>query len=113
MKTGKAVGKGVAPIPEGYHTITSSLAVRGGEKAIEFYKKAFGAEELGRMYDLDGQMIVHAELRIGDSRIFLSEESPAFGTRSPESLGGTAATFYLYVEDADAVFRKPLPPARK
>jgi len=106
MKAGKKVERGVSPIPEGYHTITSCFTVRGGEKAIEFYKKAFEAEELGRMYGPDGKTIVHAELRIGDSRLFLSDEVPAFGNRSPESLGGTGSSVYLYVEDADAVFRK-------
>jgi len=106
MKAGKKLERGVSPIPEGYHTITSCFTVRGSEKAIEFYKKAFGAEELGRMYGPDGKTIVHAELRIGDSRLFLSDEVPAFGNRSPESLGGTGSSSYLYVEDADAVFRK-------
>ena len=66
MEAGKKVARGVAPIPEGYHTITSNLTVRGGEKAIEFYKKAFGAEELGRMHGPDGKTIAYAELRIGD-----------------------------------------------
>ncbi len=106
MEAGKKLATGVSPIPEGYHSITSCCTVRGGEKAIEFYKKAFGAEELGRMYGPDGTTIVHAELRIGDSRLFLSDEVPAFGNRSPESLGGTGSSMYLYVEDADAVFRK-------
>lgn len=106
MQAGKKVESGVAPIPEGYHTITSNLTVRGGEKAIDFYKKVFGAEELGRMYGPDGKTIVHAELKIGDSRFFLTDEFPAFGNRSPESLGGTGSSLYLYVEDADAVFRK-------
>ena len=108
MEVGKKFATGVSPIPEGYHAITSCLTVRGGEKAIEFYKKAFGAEELGRMYGPDGKTIVHAELQIGDSRLFLSDEVPAFGNRSPESLGGTGSGVYLYVEDADAVYRKAL-----
>lgn len=106
MEAGRKAAKAVSPIPEGYNTITSNLVVRGGEKAIEFYEKAFGAEEIGRMYAPDGKSIVHAELRIGDSRFFLSDEFPAFGNRSPESLGGTGTSLYLYVEDADAVFRK-------
>ena len=106
MKAAKKTAGTVAPIPEGYHTITSYLTVRGGEKAIEFYKKAFGAEEIGRMYGPDGKTITHAELRIGDSRLFLGDEIPAFGNRSPESLGGCGCSLYLYVEDADAVFKR-------
>jgi PhnB protein len=106
MKAGKKAERGVSPIPEGYHTITSNLVVRGGEKAIEFYKKAFGAEEIGRMYAPDGKTIAHAELAIGDSRLFVTDEFPAFGNRSPESLGGNSSSLYLYVEDADAAFRK-------
>ncbi|HJX15538.1 MAG TPA: VOC family protein [Candidatus Deferrimicrobiaceae bacterium] len=106
MKSSKKAAAGISPIPEGYHTITSYLTVRGGEKAIEFYKKAFGAEEIGRLHAPDGKTIVHAELKIGDSRLFLGDEFPAFGNRSPESLGGNGSSLYLYVEDADAVFRK-------
>lgn len=106
MKPGKKLESEVSPIPEGYHTITSNLVVRGGEKAIEFYKKAFGAEEIGRMYTPDGKTIAHAELKIGDSHIFLTDEFPAFGNRSPESLGGNGSSLYLYVEDADAAFRR-------
>lgn len=106
MEARKKAAKGVAPIPEGYHTITSYLVVRGAGKAIEFYKKAFGAEELFRLHGPDGKSIIHGELRIGDSRIFLTDENPAFGNRSPESLGGNGSSLYLYVEDADAVYRK-------
>src|SRR4030067_1299064 len=106
MKSSKKAAARISPIPEGYHTITSYLTVGGGEKAIEFYKKAFGAEEMGRLHAPAGKTIVHAELKIGDSRLFLGDEFPAFGNRSPESLGGNGSSLYLYVEDADAVFRK-------
>jgi uncharacterized glyoxalase superfamily protein PhnB len=106
MEPGRKLEKGVSPIPAGYHTITTNLTVRGGDKAIEFYRKAFGAKEIGRMHAPDGKTIVHAELEIGDSRIFVTDENPAFGNRSPESLGGAGSSLYLYVEDADALFRK-------
>ena len=106
MKEARKVGRGVQPIPEGYHTITPTLAVGNAAGAIEFYKRAFGAEELGRMNGLDGESVVHAELRIGDSRFFLCEDGPESGPRSPESLGGSSCSFYLYVEDVDKSFKK-------
>ncbi len=93
-------------IPEGYHTLTPYLVVRGASQAIEFYKRAFGAEELMRMPGPDGKSIMHADLRIGDSRIFLSDEFPDMGCRSPQSLGGTASSLHLYVEDVDAAFKR-------
>lgn len=96
----------VDPIPKGYHTITPSLTVRGAEKAIEFYKRAFGAEEFFRMPTPDGKGLMHAELKIGDSRLFLMDECPDGGCRSPQSLGGTAVALHLYVSDADALFKR-------
>jgi PhnB protein len=106
MKPARKAARGVEPIPQGYHSITPYFAVRGAGRAIDFYKKAFGAEELGRMPGPDGKSIVHAELKIGDSRFFVHDESPETGSRSPEALGGTPSGIYLYVEDADEVFRK-------
>lgn len=106
MKAAKKAAGRVQPIPEGYHTVTPHLTVRDAAGAIEFYKRAFGAEELGRMTAPDGESILHAELRIGDSRVFLCDENPEMGLRSPTSLGGASCGFYLYVEDADAAFRK-------
>jgi catechol 2,3-dioxygenase-like lactoylglutathione lyase family enzyme len=88
------------PIPKGFHTVTPYLVVRNAAQAIEFYKKALGAEELMRMATPNGK-IGHAELKIGDSIIFLTDESPEMGTKSPQTLGGTAASLYLYVEDVD------------
>lgn len=95
------------PVPEGYHTITPYLVVKGAEEAIDFYKQAFGAEELCRMPfpGKDGQMKVgHAELKIGDSPLFLTEESPDHGSLSPLSIGGTGVSIHLYVDDVDALF---------
>jgi len=93
----------VQPIPEGYHTATPYLIVSGAARAIEFYKKAFGATELFRMAQPDGR-IGHAEIKIGNSPIMLADEFPEMGARSPQSLGGSAVSILLYVEDVDALF---------
>jgi PhnB protein len=94
------------PVPKGFHTVTPSLIVRGAADAIEFYKKALGAEELMRMTGPDGK-IGHAELKIGDSVIFISDEFPNMGVaRSPETLGGCTGTLNLYVPDVDATFKQ-------
>jgi PhnB protein len=92
-------------IPQEFHTVTPSLTVRSAAQAIEFYKKALGAEERMRMASPDGK-IMHAELKIGDSIIFLNDESPEMGCRSPQSLGGTAGSLYLYVKDVDKAFQQ-------
>lgn len=95
----------VKPIPEGYHTATPYLYVNGGAKALEFYKKAFGATELFRM-EGPGGSIGHAEIRIGDSPIMLADESPEMGARSPHSYGGSAVGIMLYVPDVDATVKR-------
>ena len=92
----------VRPIPEGYHSVTPYLCVNGAADAIEFYKTAFGAEELMRMSGPEGD-IRQAELQIGDSRIMLSDEVPEMNFRGPKTLGGTPVNMYLYVEDVDSV----------
>jgi uncharacterized glyoxalase superfamily protein PhnB len=96
------------PIPDGYNTITASLIVRNGANAIEFYKKAFGAQELYRFPGPDGKSIMHAEIKIGNSRIMLSDEFPQMNCRSPQSLGGTGIYIHMYVEDADTTFNKAI-----
>jgi uncharacterized glyoxalase superfamily protein PhnB len=96
----------VKPIPEGNHTITPGLVVKGGRKAIEFYKAAFGAKELGVMVGLDGKSIMHAELQIGDSKIFIGDESPEMGSVSPQTLKGSAVSLNIYTEDCDAMFKR-------
>jgi PhnB protein len=93
------------PIPEGYHTISAYLAVDDAARAIEYYTKAFGAKEHGRM-DAPGGKIGHAELQIGDSRIMLSDPFPQSSTRPPKELGGTSASVFMYVEDVDAVVKQ-------
>jgi len=95
----------VKPIPDGFHTLTPYLTVKGGAKAIDFYKRAFGAKELVRMAGPDGQTLGHAEVSIGDSILMLSDEFPGFG-KSPQTLGGTPVSLLLYVEDVDAAFKR-------
>src|ERR1044072_2778590 len=95
----------VRPIPEGYHTVTPYIRVSDGTRAIEFYKRAFGAEERSRMNGPDGRMM-HAELKIGDSFLMLSEEMPGTDNRAPQSLNGTTCSIFLYVNDVDAAFKQ-------
>jgi PhnB protein len=93
------------PIPEGYHSVTPYLAVDGAARAIEFYEKAFGAKERGRM-DAPGGKIGHAELEIGDALVMLSDAFPQFTTKSPAELGGTSVSLFMYVEDVDATVKQ-------
>jgi PhnB protein len=95
----------VKPIPDGYHTVTPYLVLGGAAKAIEFYKQAFGAEELFRMADPSGK-VGHAEIKIGDSIIMLADEHPEMGYKGPQSIGGTPVSIMLYVRDVDAVAAK-------
>ena len=91
----------VKPIPDGYHTVTPYLIIKGAAGAIEFYKKAFGATELFRMTQPDGR-VGHAEIKIGNSPLMLADEFPEMGARSPQSFGGSPVSILLYVEDVDA-----------
>jgi PhnB protein len=97
----------VKPIPEGYHTLTPHMTVRDAARAIEFYKKAFGAVERGVMKGPDGK-VMHAELRIGDSIIMLADEFPEFGGLSPLSTGGAGMGLHIYVEDVDSAFDRAI-----
>ena len=92
-------------IPKGYHTVTPSLVVNGAAKALDFYKKALEAEELMRFPGPDGS-IMHAEIRIGDSRIMLGDEMPEQGGRGPKSYGGTPVSFFIYRENVDAAWKR-------
>jgi PhnB protein len=96
---------GVKPIPEGYHSVTPYLCVKGAAQAIEFYKKALSATERMRISQPDGR-VGHAEVQIGDSVIMLADEFPEIGARSPQSFGGSPVSIHLYVEDADAMFNQ-------
>jgi uncharacterized glyoxalase superfamily protein PhnB len=95
---------GVRAIPEGHHSITPHLVVKGGNEALDFYVKAFGAEELGRALGPGGR-VMHAELQIGDSRLFLADEFPEYGSKGPGS-DPSPVTIHLYVTDIDAAFQR-------
>ncbi len=94
-----------AAIPEGFHSVTPSLTVKNAAAAIDFYKKAFGAEELMRLNSPDGK-VAHAELKIGDSIIFLGDEFDMGFARSPQTLGGTTGALNIYVPDVDQAFER-------
>jgi len=94
------------PVPTGFRSVTPHLTVRGAAQAIDFYRKAFGAEELNRMASPDGSSIWNATIRIGDSVLMLNDEFPEQKSLSPLAHGGTAVTIHLYVDDADAVHRR-------
>ncbi len=96
----------VESVPKGYHTITPTLTVKGADRAIEFYKKAFKAQEIERHMGPDGKTIMHAELKIGNSIFMLNDEFPRTGCQSPQSLGGTPVTLYVYIEDVDTWFKR-------
>jgi len=93
----------VKPIPDGFHSITPYLTVDNAKEAVDFYKRAFDAKETVRMDGPDGK-ISHAELKIGDSILMVSDGMP--GARTPRALGGTPVNIFLYVEDVDTVFNR-------
>jgi PhnB protein len=95
----------VKPIPDGYHTLTPYLIVKGAARALDFYQKAFGATELMRMADPSGR-IGHAEIKVGDSVLMMADEHPEMGALSPQSLGGSSVFILLYVEDVDTRFNQ-------
>ena len=96
----------ISPIPEGFHTLTPYLVIKGASEAIEFYKRAFGAQEKVRMPGPDGKSVMHAELKIGDSPLMLADEFPDMGSLGPHGIGGTSVVIHVYVDDADAVFNQ-------
>ena len=96
----------VKPIPDGYHSVTPYLTISGAADAIEYYKKAFGATELFRM-DHQGK-VGHAEIKIGDSPIMLSDEFPEMGHVSPKTLGGSPVGIMIYVDDVDTIFNQAI-----
>lgn len=93
------------PIPDGYHTATPYLVISNAAKAIEFYKEAFTATECMRLATPDGK-VMHAEVKIGDSPIMLCDECPDWNALSPQTIGGTAVSIMLYVEDVDRVVNR-------
>ena len=97
------MAKAKKPIPEGHHTVTPQLMLDNAAKAIDWYKKALGAEEVARAVGPDGK-IMHAEIRIGDSLIMLNDEMG--GGKSPKALGGSPVSLWVYVENCDTVFNR-------
>ena len=93
----------IKPIPDGYHTLSAYLIVRGASDALAFYKNAFGATELCRLNMPDGK-IAHGEFKIGDSIFMISDENPDCASTSPETLGGSPVKLHLYVTDVDTTF---------
>jgi len=96
----------VKAVPEGFNTVSSSLIVPNCVEALEFYKKALGAEILFRMPGPDGKSTMHAEMRLGNSTVMLSDENPQWGSKSAKTLGGTPVTLHLYVDDADSIYQR-------
>jgi uncharacterized glyoxalase superfamily protein PhnB len=97
------MAKAARAVPEGYHSITPQLTLDDAAKMIDWYKKALGAQEISRSAGPDGK-IMHAELKIGDSRFMLADAMP--GMKGPKEFGGSPTTMWLYVEDCDTLFNK-------
>ena len=99
----------VNPIPEGFSTVTPHLVVKDAAAAIDFYKKAFGAEEICRMAGPGGKGVMHAEIRIGKSPVMIAEEWPGeHCPKAPTTLGGSPVTIHLYVENVDTMFKRAI-----
>ena len=97
----------VNPVPNGFHSITPHLVVRGAAKAIEFYKQAFGAESLGAMAMQGSDKLMHATIKIGDSMIMLADDFPEWGSHSPQnSTVGSGVVIHIYTADTDGMFQK-------
>ena len=95
----------IKPIPDGYHSVTPYLSIKGATEAIGFYKRAFAATELFRLVAPSGE-IGHAEIKIGDSPIMLADPCEEGAFRSPQSLGGSSVGLHVYVADVDALFAR-------
>jgi PhnB protein len=95
----------VKAVPEGMHTITPHLVIRDCSKAIEFYKQAFGAEVKGVHHTPEGK-VMHALLKIGDSNLMMADEFPGFGSKGPQTLGGSPVVLNLYVDGVDRLFNQ-------
>lgn len=93
-------------IPEGFHSVTAYLVVPDAVEAMEFYGKAFGATRMVHMPGPGGQGTMHAEMKIGDSHVMLTDENPQWEMNAPKTLGGSAVSFMIFLEDCDAAFEK-------
>jgi len=107
MKNEERTMAKVNPIPEGYHSVTPYLSIKGAAKAIDYYKEVFGATELFRMAGPDGK-IGHAEIKIGNSRIMLADEFPEMEFVSPQTLGGTPVGLMIYIDDVDTIYNQAI-----
>ena len=94
------------PIPSGYHAVTPSLTFKDSKKAMDFYKKAFGSTVLDVFQNLTGPGIMHATIQIGDSIIMMGDENQGHTCKSAETLGASPISLFIYVPDADAVFKQ-------
>ncbi|HEY7475948.1 MAG TPA: VOC family protein [Vicinamibacterales bacterium] len=97
------MAKAASPVPAGFYTMTPQLTLDKCAETIDWYKKAFGAEEISRGLGPDGK-IMHAEIKIGNSRFMVNDVMPGF--KGPQALGGSPASFWLYVDDADGLFKR-------
>ena len=97
------MAKAAKPVPEGYHTVTAHLMLDDAAQAIEWYKRGFGAQEIGRHLGPDGK-IMHAVIKIGDSFVIMNDVMP--GQKGPQAYGGSPASLWLYVENSDALFNQ-------
>ena len=95
----------IQPIPEGYQTLTPMFIFKDARKAIDFYKRAFGAEERFVMPGPDGKGVMHAELKIGTSIIMMGEENPDYSCKSAETIGISPVSFCMYIENVDEAFK--------
>ncbi len=96
------------PIPDGFNTVSAYIVVPKATVAMEFYAKAFGAEPGMRMPGPDGESTMHAEMRIGDSMVMLTDENPEWNMKAPKTLGGSPQSLHIYVEDADAAYERAI-----
>jgi PhnB protein len=101
------MAKSTQAIPKGHHSVTPSIMVAGAARAIDFYKKALGAEEVSRFPGPDGS-IMHAEIRIGDSPIMLGDEMPEQGAKGPKAYGGTPVSLFVYLDNVDAAWKRAI-----
>jgi uncharacterized glyoxalase superfamily protein PhnB len=103
-----ARGKRRRGVPAGFATLTAHLVIDGAGEAMDFYKRAFGAEEIGRAPMPDGKKLMHGLMKLGDSMLMLVDAFEEFGAKGPKSLGGSPVTLHLYTSDADAAFQRAL-----
>jgi PhnB protein len=93
-------------VPDGYNTVSAYIVVKNSVEALEFYQKAFGAEPGGRMTGPDGASTMHAQMRIGNSTVMLTDENPKWEMKSAPTLGGSPVSLHIYVDDADKLFNR-------